>query len=66
MDPSPGQRPRNKLMDARRGLKDLVLNFYAGVEEAVPRESGQKRKKKDRRDVLKWENIRKEITYTRY
>ena len=42
-------------------MKDLVLTFYAGVEEEVPRVSGQKRTKKDPSDVPKWEKIGKEI-----
>ena len=66
MAPSPGRTPRKKRTDARRGVKDLVLTFYAEVEEAVPRVSGQKRTEKDKRNVRKWEKIGKELQGERY
>ena len=43
----------------------MVLTLYAGLEEAVPQESGPKVKKKDTRDVRTLENIGKNRQDTR-
>ena len=57
---SPGQTPRKKLTDSRRGKKDLVLTFYAGVEEEGPRVSEQQKTVKDTRKIRILEKIKRD------
>ena len=61
MAPSPGRRPGKKRTNARRGVRDLGVEFYAGREKIGYGQGGPEGEAMRQRETRKWEDIGRQI-----
>ena len=61
MAPSPGRRPGERRTDARRGVRDLEVEFYAEDKVTIAGLSGPDRVAKRESELAKWAAIGRQI-----